>query len=81
MAHDIVIRGGTVVDGSGKSRFGAAVGIKDGRIGQSARTRQNAERPNHGDGPSVPPGLLDGRTPMAPPGAGGPSSRQAPRAY
>ena len=35
--HDLVIRGGTVVDGSGKKRFSADIGIKDGKIAEIGR--------------------------------------------
>jgi len=44
MAHDIVIRGGTVVDGSGSKRFSADVGIKDGVIAEVGRITAPAAR-------------------------------------
>ena len=32
MTLDLLVRGGTIVDGSGKQRFQADVGIQDGKI-------------------------------------------------
>ncbi len=64
MALDLVIRGGTVVDGSGKPRFGADIGIKDGRIVEIGKVRQSAERTIDADGLIVSPGFIDGHTHM-----------------
>ncbi len=41
--HDIVIRGGTIVDGTGKASFTGDVAIADGRI--AARRRQAGTGP------------------------------------
>ena len=37
--HDIVIRGGTIIDGTGKSAFSGDVAIADGKIAASAASR------------------------------------------
>ena len=44
MVLDLVIRGGTVVDGSGKARFTADVGIADGKIVEVGRVTSIAAR-------------------------------------
>jgi N-acyl-D-aspartate/D-glutamate deacylase len=65
MAYDLVVRGGTVVDGSGLPGYVADVGISDGRIaaigdlkGQAAKQTLDAE------GHVVSPGFIDGHTHM-----------------
>ena len=64
MAHDLVIRGGTVVDGAGAKRFAADVGIKDGMIAEIGRITSTAARTIDADGLIVSPGFIDGHTHM-----------------
>ena len=64
MAHDLVIRGGTVVDGSGAARFTADIGIREGRIVEVGRITSTAARTIDADGLIVSPGFIDGHTHM-----------------
>ena len=53
MGLDLVIRHGTIVDGSGAARYRGDVGIKDGWIVEIGRIRSMAQR------------TLDAQAPMA----------------
>jgi len=64
MALDTVIRGGSVVDGSGKPRFTADIGVKDGRIVEIGKVTTPAARTLDADGLVVSPGFIDGHTHM-----------------
>src|SRR5918996_4129448 len=59
MAHDLVIRNGMVVDGSGFSRYRADVAIKDGTIVEIGRIRGAAAATIDADGLYVAPGIID----------------------
>lgn len=61
--YDLMIRGGTLVDGSGLARYRADVAVKDGRIAAIGRLAgQAAERTIDAEGHVVTPGFIDGHT-------------------
>jgi N-acyl-D-amino-acid deacylase len=59
MTHDIVIRGGTIVDGTGAEPYGGDIGVKDGRIDEIGRIALNGSDVIDADGLTVSPGFID----------------------
>lgn len=59
---DVVIKGGTVVDGTGADRFSADVGIRDGRIVELGSVTESATETIDADGALVTPGFVDVHT-------------------
>jgi N-acyl-D-aspartate/D-glutamate deacylase len=64
MAYDIVIRGGTVVDGSGLGSFRADVGIVGDRIAFVGPIHERGTTEIDAEGHAVTPGFIDGHTHM-----------------
>ena len=58
-AFDLIIRGGTIVDGTGEARFTGDVAIKDGLIAQVGRVTADADEEIDAAGMVVTPGFVD----------------------
>jgi N-acyl-D-aspartate/D-glutamate deacylase len=64
MSYDLVIKNGTVIDGSGAPRYRADVAITHGRIAAIGRVDGKARQTLNADGHVVAPGFIDGHTHM-----------------
>lgn len=62
MSHDVVIKNGTVVDGTGRARYQADVAISDGRIAEIGKVTEGARRTIDAHGLVVAPGFVDPHT-------------------
>jgi N-acyl-D-aspartate/D-glutamate deacylase len=61
VAHDLVIKGGTIVDGTGADRFAGDIGVDDGRI-TAVGGRLDGASTIDADGAVVTPGWVDVHT-------------------
>ena len=64
MPYDLVIRNGSIVDGSGAPPYRADLGISGGRIAAIGRIREQGKDNVDAEGHVVTPGFVDGHTHM-----------------
>ena len=64
MGYDLVVRNGTVVDGSGLARYRADVGVVGDTIATVGRITETGDHEIDADGLVVSPGFVDGHTHM-----------------
>src|ERR1700685_3942250 len=62
--YDLIIRNGTIVDGSGMPRYRGDVGIEGGKMAAIGKIRERARETLDADGHIVAPGLVDAHTHM-----------------
>ncbi|HTE85027.1 MAG TPA: amidohydrolase family protein [Dehalococcoidia bacterium] len=59
MAYDLIVRGGTIVDGSGMPRFRGDIAVQEGRIAVVGKVSGSARRVLDAGGLVVAPGVID----------------------
>lgn len=64
MTYDLLIKNGTVVDGSGGARYRADVAVSQGKIAAIGRINERAKQTIDAEGHIVSPGFVDGHTHM-----------------
>src|SRR5262245_54589989 len=64
MPYDLIIKNGTVIDGTGLPRYRADVAVRHGRIAAIGRMRESARKVVDADGQVATPGFIDGHTHM-----------------
>ena len=64
MQYDLIIKNGTVIDGSGLPRYRADVGIRRGKIATIGKLRESAKEVLDAEGHIVAPGFIDAHTHM-----------------
>src|SRR4051812_28249308 len=64
MPYDLVIRNGTIVDGSGLASYRADLGVTGNRIAAIGRIRDKGREEVDAEGHAVTPGFIDGHTHM-----------------
>jgi len=62
MSYDLVIKNGTVVDGTGAKRYQADVAIADGKVAEIGKVTEGARRTIDAHGLVVAPGFVDPHT-------------------
>ena len=62
VTFDLLIRNGTVIDGTGMPRFRADVGVVGRTIAKVGRIRERGRREIDAEGHFVTPGFIDGHT-------------------
>ena len=57
--YDLIVRNGTVIDGTGRERFNADLAIADGKIAKIGEIAESAEQEIDATGKLVTPGWVD----------------------
>jgi N-acyl-D-aspartate/D-glutamate deacylase len=64
MSYDLIVKNGTIIDGSGGARYAGDIGVKDGKIATIGRINSPADDVVDAEGQVVTPGFVDGHTHM-----------------